>query len=65
MTTLLQQQQGGGGPRLIRSSDRGDFWAQPVEMLVFASPTGYMMLTSSGLPLLNWGLFYKLLWSAR
>ena len=29
------------------TSDRGDFWAYPVEILVFASPTGYM-LTSSG-----------------
>jgi hypothetical protein len=28
-------------------SDRGDFWAYSVEILVFASPTGYM-LTSSG-----------------
>jgi hypothetical protein len=25
---------------------------------VFASPTGYM-LTSFGVPLLNWGIFYK------
>ena len=29
-----------------------------VEILVFTSPTGYI-LTSSGLPLLNWGIFYK------
>ena len=29
-----------------------------VEILVFTSPTGNM-LTSSGLPLLNWGMFYK------
>ena len=41
-------------------SDQGDFWAQSVEILVFASPTGYM-LTSSGFPLLNWGIFYKFL----
>ena len=34
-------------------SDRVDFWAWPVEILVFASPTGYM-LTSSGFPFLNW-----------
>ena len=32
--------------------DRGDFWASPVEILVFASPTGYM-LTSTGYTLLN------------
>ena len=38
--------------------DRGDFRASSVEILVFASPTGYM-LTSSGFPLLNWGIFYK------
>ena len=41
-------------------SDRGDFWAQSVEILVFASPIGYM-LTSSGFPLLNLGIFYKFL----
>ena len=34
------------------SSDQGDFWAQPVEILVYPSPTGYM-LTSSGFPLLD------------
>ena len=36
----------------------------PVEILVFASPTGYI-LTSSGLPLLNWGIIHKFLkkWS--
>ena len=43
-----------------RISDRGDFWPQPVEILVFASPTGYMF-TSSGFPLSNWGIFYKFL----
>ena len=43
-----------------RSSDQGGFWASPVEILVFASPTGYM-LTSSGFPLLNSGIFYKFL----
>ena len=35
------------------------FLASPVEILVFASPTGYM-LTSSGFPLLNWGIFLKI-----
>ena len=41
--------------------DRGDFWAQPpVEILVFASPTGHM-LTSSAFPSLNWDMFYKFL----
>ena len=29
-----------------------------VEILVFATPTGYM-LTTSGFPLLNWGIFYR------
>ena len=38
----------------LGSSDRGDFWALPIEILVLARPTGYM-LTSSGFPLLNWG----------
>ena len=34
--------------------DRRDFWAyKSVEILVFASPTGYTMLTSSGSPLLK------------
>ena len=33
----------------------GDFWAWPVEILVFASLTGYMF-TSTGSPLLNWGI---------
>ena len=42
------------------TSDREDFWAQAVEILVFASPTG-SMLTSSGFPSLNWGIFYKFL----
>jgi hypothetical protein len=41
-------------------SDRGDFLAKPVEILVFASPSGYM-LTSSNFPLLNWGIFDKVL----
>ena len=44
-----------------RTSDPGDFWvAYLVEILVFASPTGYM-LSSSGSPLLKWGTFYKFL----
>ena len=47
-----------------RDSDRGDFWAQPVEILVFASPTSYM-LTASGFPLLNWGVFCKFLYNDR
>ena len=37
------------------SCDREDFWASPVKILVFASPTGDM-LTSSSSPLLNWGI---------
>ena len=37
------------------SSDRGDFWAKPVDILVLASSTGYMF-TTSGFPLLNWGI---------
>ena len=45
---------------MVQSSDRGDFWALLVQILVFASPTGYM-LTYSGSPLLNWGIFYKFL----
>ena len=35
------------------SSVPGEFWAEPVEILMVASPTGYM-LTSSGFPLLKW-----------
>ena len=44
----------------IGISDGGDFWAWSVEILMFSSPTGYM-LTSSGFPLVNWGIFYKFL----
>ena len=44
--------------KVIQPGDRGDFWAQPVEILVFASPAGYK-LTSSRFPLLNLGIFYK------
>ena len=39
---------------------RENFWAQPVEILVFASQTGDMF-TSSGFPLLDWGIFYNFL----
>ena len=46
------------------TSERGDFWAEPVEILVFASPTGYM-LTSAGFCTLNWGIFYKFLKNDR
>jgi hypothetical protein len=49
-------------PGQTSTSDRGDFWAQLVEILVFASPTGYM-LTSSGFPVLNLGIFYKFLYN--
>ena len=35
-------------------ADRRDFWASP------ASPTGHMS-TSSGYPLLNWGIFFEFL----
>ena len=42
----------------VGTSDRGDLLAEPVEIVVFASPTGYMV-TSSGFPLLNWGIFYE------
>ena len=45
---LLKEKKGSFQP-VIRL---GDFWAQPVEILVFASPTGYMF-TSFGFPLLN------------
>ena len=45
---------------IVSTSDRGDFWALPVEILVFANPTGYM-LTFSGFPLLNWRIFYRFL----
>ena len=45
---------------VMESNDLGDSWAQPVEILVFATPTGYM-LTSSGFPLFNWSIFYKFL----
>ena len=45
-------------------SDRGDFWAYPVEILVFANPAGYMS-TFSGFPLLKWGIFHKFLQNNR
>ena len=47
-------------PGRVLHSDRGDSWASSVEILVFASPTGYM-LTTSGFPILNWGIFHKFL----
>ena len=37
-------------------SDRRDFWAWSVEILVFASPTGYL-LTSFGFSILSWSIF--------
>ena len=36
-----------------RFSDQGDFQVYSIEILVFASPTGYM-LTSANFPFLNW-----------
>ena len=45
---------------VITSNNRGDFWAQSVEILVFARSASYM-LTSSGFPLLNRGIFCKFL----
>ena len=39
----------------LECSDTGHFWARSVEILVFASPTGYMLTSSGGFPLLNWG----------
>ena len=44
----------------VWSSDRGDFWAKPVQILVIARSTGYM-LTSSGFILLNWGILNNFL----
>ena len=51
-------------PLGIHTTDRGDFWASPVEIRVFASPTGYMF-TSSGFPLLKlvYILYIPLKWS--
>ena len=40
-----------------RAMTGGFFGPQSVEILVFASPTSYMV-TSSGFPLLIWGIFY-------
>ena len=40
------------------------FWALSVDILVFPSPTGYT-LTSFGFPLLNWGIFFKVLKNDR
>ena len=44
----------------VRDSDRVDLWSYLVEILLFASPTGYM-LTLSDFRLLNWGITYKFL----
>ena len=37
----------------VQTSDRGDFWAQPVEILVFANPTSYNSINLR-FSLLNW-----------
>ena len=42
---------------VVPTSDRGDFWVEPVDILVFACPTGYM-LTSNNFLLLNWGVYF-------
>ena len=42
----------------IRSSVRGEFWAQSVKILVFTSPTDYMMW-SFGLSLPVWGVLRR------
>ena len=41
-------------------SVQGAFWANPVEIPVFPSPTGYM-LTSFGFSSLIWGIFHNFL----
>ena len=47
-------------PESLQISNGGEFWAQSVEiLLVFASPTGYMLM-SSGFLLLNWGIFLQI-----
>ena len=48
------------GSQPVMPNNLPDHWAEPVEILVFAIPTGYM-LTSSGYPVLNWGIFYRFL----
>jgi hypothetical protein len=50
--------------KMAGDSDRGDFRAYSVEILVFVGPTGYMLI-SSGFPLLNWGIFYIVLKNDR
>ena len=48
---------------LSLSSDHKDFWASPVEIIVFASSTSFMF-TSLGFPLSKWGkkiTFFSLL----
>jgi hypothetical protein len=49
---------------VIATSEREDFWASSVEILVFASAAGYIM-TSSGFPFSNSGIFYKFLLNDR
>ena len=44
----------------IHFNDHEGFWTKPVQILMFSSPTGYL-LTYSGFPLLNWGIFYRFL----
>ena len=51
---LLTREGRGLSQRMNSTSDRGDFWAQPVEILVFPSPTGYM-LTSYSFPFIKLG----------
>jgi hypothetical protein len=43
-------------PSQVGNSHWGDFWVLTIEILVFASPTGYM-LTFFGFSLLNWIIF--------
>jgi hypothetical protein len=38
--------------------------AKSVKILVFSSPTNYM-LTSYGISLLNWGVFYKFFYTGQ
>ena len=48
----------------MSTNEQGDFCAQSVEILVFASPTSYMM-TFLNFPLSNQGIFYKFLYNDR
>ena len=47
-----------GGPWLCTSVSKGDFWAWPVKILVFPSPTG-SMLWSFGFSILIPRMFFK------